>query len=194
MTVIHQIVTPTQGPALPSILVCRARKWKEITRRSLVISAHNKIGPWCDSQNVSQLSSSDTSQLSFASASHSHTDSDQSTSVTDSSMDQPSSDEIMHQSFEPLPHPPPHLWGWAGDNSGSNVLGNDLLSSPAVPGLWYYVNIPHGIYSYKEQGYDSQQLPAVCTGLLAGLLWMKSHCSRRLGGGGSGYKWLVHYL
>ena len=27
-------------------------------------------------------------------------------------------------------------------------------------GLWYYVNIPRGIYFYKEQGYDSQQVPA----------------------------------
>ena len=30
-----------------------------------------------------------------------------------------------------------------------------------LPGLWYYVNIPRGIYFYKEGGYDSQQVPIV---------------------------------
>ena len=62
----------------------------------------------------------------------------------------------MHQSF--VTPAPPHLrgGGWAGD-SGANVWG-----SPAVPGKWRacYI-IPRGIYSYKEQGYDSQQDPAV---------------------------------
>ena len=58
----------------------------------------------------------------------------------------------MNQSFvTPVTPPPP-----------PNVRGNDLLSSPAVPGKWRacYI-IPRGIYSYKEQGYDSQQVPAV---------------------------------
>ena len=51
--------------------------------------------------------------------------------------------------------------GWAGD-SVANVRGSDLSSSPAVPGLWYYANIHlRGIYYYKEQGCDSQQVPAV---------------------------------
>ena len=66
---------------------------------------------------------------------------------------------IMHQSFV-TPAPPPPTYG----DSGANVRGSDLLSSPAVPGKCRacdIVNIPHGIYSYKEQGYDSQQVPAV---------------------------------
>ena len=67
----------------------------------------------------------------------------------------------MHQSFV-TPAPPPT--GMGGD-SGANVLGNDLLSSPAVPGKCQACDItqiyPCKIYSYKEQGYDSQQVPAV---------------------------------
>ena len=72
----------------------------------------------------------------------------------------------MHQSFvtPAPPPPPPHLQGWAGD-SRANVWGNDLLSSPAVPGKCRACDIaqiyPCEIYSYKEQGYDSQQVPAV---------------------------------
>ena len=62
-----------------------------------------------------------------------------------------------------------HHWdggmkGWAGD-SGANVRGSDLFSSPAVPGKCRACDItqiyPRGIYYYKEQGYDSQQVPAV---------------------------------
>ena len=39
----------------------------------------------------------------------------------------------MHQSF--VTTGPHHLRGWAGD-SGANVRGSDLLSSPAVPGKY----------------------------------------------------------
>ena len=53
------------------------------------------------------------------------------------------------------------------------MRGNDLLSSPAVPGKCWACDIaqiyPCEIYSYKEQGYDSQQVPR-SAGLLAGLL------------------------
>ena len=46
-------------------------------------------------------------------------------------------------------------------DSGANVQGSDLLSSPAVPGKCRVCDItliyPRGIYYYKEQGYDSQQ-------------------------------------
>ena len=62
----------------------------------------------------------------------------------------------MHQSFVTTA---PYLRGWAED-SGANMRGSDLSSSTAVPGLWYYANIyPRGIYYYKEQGCDSQQVP-----------------------------------
>ena len=58
--------------------------------------------------------------------------------------------------------PPPT--GWAGDN-GANVRGSDLSNSPAVPGKCWACDIsqiyPHGIYYDKEQGCDSQQVPAV---------------------------------
>ena len=40
---------------------------------------------------------------------------------------------LMHESFVTPAPPHLHLRGWAGD-SGANVRGNDLLSSPAVPG------------------------------------------------------------
>ena len=41
----------------------------------------------------------------------------------------------MHQLFVAIaPTPPTHLLGWVGD-SGTNVWGSDLLSSPAVPGM-----------------------------------------------------------
>ena len=75
----------------------------------------------------------------------------------------------MHQSFvttappPPPPHPP-HLGGWAGDR-GANVRDSDLLSSPAVPGKCWSCDItpiyPSEFYYYKEQGYDSQQIPVV---------------------------------
>ena len=43
------------------------------------------------------------------------------------------------------------------------MQGSDLLSSPAVPGKCQASDLtqiyPHGIYYYKEQGYDSQQVP-----------------------------------
>ena len=49
--------------------------------------------------------------------------------------------------------------GWVGDR-GANMRGNDLLSSPAVSGKCRACDIvqiyPCEIYSYKEQGYDSQ--------------------------------------
>ena len=67
---------------------------------------------------------------------------------------------MMHQSFvttAPLPI-------GMGD-SGANVRGSNLLSSPAVPGKCGACDITQihsgGIYYYKEQGYDSQQAPAV---------------------------------
>ena len=71
----------------------------------------------------------------------------------------------MHQSFVTTA---PHLREWAGD-SMANVWGSDLSSSPAVPGKCWACGImqiyPHGIYYYKEQGYDSQQVPAIpCSG------------------------------
>ena len=43
---------------------------------------------------------------------------------------------VMHQSF--VTTAPPHLRGW-GEDSGANVRGSDLLSSPTVPGLWYII-------------------------------------------------------
>ena len=64
----------------------------------------------------------------------------------------------------PPPSSPPlttHLWGW----TGANVRGIDLSSFPTVPGKCQACDImlvyPHGIYYYKEQGYDSQQVPVV---------------------------------
>ena len=72
--------------------------------------------------------------------------------------------------------PPPHLRGWAGD-SGANVWGSDLSSSPAVPGLWYYTNIPPWNLLLWRAGLWLSAGPR-STGLLAGLLWMKSHCPR----------------
>ena len=69
----------------------------------------------------------------------------------------------MHQSFV-TPAPPHGRWGWAGD-SGAKVRGNDLMSSPAVSGKCRACDIaqiyPCEIYSCKEQGYDSQHVPAV---------------------------------
>ena len=61
----------------------------------------------------------------------------------------------MHQSF--VATASPHVWGWAGD-SGANMWGSDLLSSPTVPGKCLACDITqkYGIYCYKEQGYDSQ--------------------------------------
>ena len=71
---------------------------------------------------------------------------------------------IMHQSFLIPARRPPLLRGWAGD-SGANMWGNDLLSSPAVTGKCRVFDItqiyPRGIYSYKEQDYTSQHVPAV---------------------------------
>ena len=57
---------------------------------------------------------------------------------------------------------PPHPTTY-GD--GPNVRGSDLSSSPALPGKCWACDImqiyPLGIYYYKEQGYDSQQVAAV---------------------------------
>ena len=67
----------------------------------------------------------------------------------------------MHQSFLTPARTPT---GMGGGYRGY-VRGNDLLSSPAVPGKSRACDIaqiyPCEIYSYKEQGYDSQQVPAV---------------------------------
>ena len=49
----------------------------------------------------------------------------------------------------PPPTPPTtplHLQGWAGD-SGANVQGSDLLSSPAVPGKYWVSDITQIYYS-----------------------------------------------
>ena len=58
----------------------------------------------------------------------------------------------------------PHLRGWVGD-SRANRWGSDLSSAPTVTGKCRACDItqiyPRGIYYYKEQGYDSQQVPAV---------------------------------
>ena len=55
--------------------------------------------------------------------------------------------------------PPPTGMG------GANVQGSDLLNSPAVPDKCWASDItqiyPRRIYYYKEQDYDSQQVPAV---------------------------------
>ena len=74
---------------------------------------------------------------------------------------------LSHVNYAPVicSHlPPPHLRGWAG-GGGPNVWGNDLLSSPAVPGKCRACDITqiylHGINYYTEQGFDSQQVPAV---------------------------------
>ena len=65
----------------------------------------------------------------------------------------------MHQSVVTPALPP---MGWAGD-SWAYVRGSYLLSSPAVTGKCRACDVtqiyPHGIYYYKEQGYDSQQSP-----------------------------------
>ena len=65
----------------------------------------------------------------------------------------------------------------------------DLSSSPAVPGKCRACDImqiyPSGIYFYKEQGYDSQQVPAV-QGFDG---WKAIVPAIPHGGGGSGYKW-----
>ena len=70
----------------------------------------------------------------------------------------------MHQSILTTARRPAPPTGMAGD-SGANVQGSDLLSSPAVPGKCRASDImqiyPRGIYYYKEHGYDSRQLPAV---------------------------------
>ena len=74
----------------------------------------------------------------------------------------------MHQSFVTTGPPPPpphtHLRGWAGD-SGANEWGSDLLRYPADPGKCRACDITqiytHESYYYKEQSYNSQQVPAV---------------------------------
>ena len=52
-----------------------------------------------------------------------------------------------------------------GGDSGVNLQGSDLLSSPTLPDKCQACDITriysHGIYYYKEQSYDSQQVPAV---------------------------------
>ena len=80
----------------------------------------------------------------------------------------------MHQSFvNNAPHSPPM-------GIGGGQRGSDLLSFPNVPGKCCAGDItqiyPLGIYYYKEQGYDSAGPHSAR--LLAGLLWMKSHCPR----------------
>ena len=71
---------------------------------------------------------------------------------------------LLHQSFVTTalhPPPPTTLPTIYGDgNSGANVRGGDLSSSPAVLDFDIMQIYPCGIY-YKEQGYDSQQVPAV---------------------------------
>ena len=66
---------------------------------------------------------------------------------------------MWHQSFVATALPP--LMGMGR----TNVLGSDLLSSPAVLGKCRACDImqiyPHWIYYNKEWGYDSQQVPAV---------------------------------
>ena len=56
------------------------------------------------------------------------------------------------------------LRGWAGD-SGANMPGSDLWGSSAVLGKCRACDItqiyPCGSYYYKEQGYDSQQVPTL---------------------------------
>ena len=99
---------------------------------------------------------------------------------------------LMHQSFvataPPPPPPPTHthrgIGGLVGD-SRANVRGSDLLSSRACDIMQIY---PCGIHYYKEQGYASQEVPAVqgCDGwkvVVPAILrrWWSS-----------GYKWLVH--
>ena len=105
-------------------------------------------------------------------------------------------DSIMHNSFVIIAHPPLfHLRGWARD-SGANVWGSDLLSSPAVPGKCPACDItqiyPHGIYYNKEQSYDSQQIPAV-QGSAFSRAMMDEKLSSLLfpvGGWGGGGQWL----
>ena len=67
----------------------------------------------------------------------------------------------MHQPFVTAA---PHLRRRAGD-SGSKVRCSDLLSSSAVRGNCRASDImqiyPRRIYYYKEQGYDSQYVPAM---------------------------------
>ena len=52
-----------------------------------------------------------------------------------------------------------------GGGSGANVRGNDILSSPSVPGKCQACAIaqiyPRGNYYYKEWGYDCQEVSAV---------------------------------
>ena len=51
---------------------------------------------------------------------------------------------------------------YASQRWEANVLGSDLLNSPAVPGKCRACDImqiyPHWIYYYKEQGYDCHQV------------------------------------
>ena len=56
---------------------------------------------------------------------------------------------VMHQSFVATAPPPKHTPMWMG---GANVQGSDLLSSPAVPGLWYYANIPPTEFTIIKSG------------------------------------------
>ena len=69
------------------------------------------------------------------------------------------SQTVMHQSF--VSPAPPLTYG----DSGASVRGIDLLSSPAVPGkCWACVlrkYTPMKFTLYKEQGYDSQQVPTL---------------------------------
>ena len=58
----------------------------------------------------------------------------------------------------------PSPTGMGGD-SGANVRGSDILSSPAVPGKCQAYAIAQinarGNYYYKEWGYDCQEVPGV---------------------------------
>ena len=52
-----------------------------------------------------------------------------------------------------------------GGDSGANVRGSDILSSPAVLGKCQSYAVaqinPRGNYYYKEWGYDCQEVPVV---------------------------------
>ena len=81
---------------------------------------------------------------------------------------------LMHQSFvTTAPPPPPHLRGWAGD-SGANVWGSDLLSSPTVPTL-ISSNTHRWNLLLQRAGLWLSAGPCNAE-LLAGLWWMKSRC------------------
>ena len=74
---------------------------------------------------------------------------------------------VMHQPYVTTAPPLlPHPTYVMGGDSMAYVRGSDLSSSPTVSGKCQSCDIitqidPCGNYYYKEQGYDSQQVPAV---------------------------------